>query len=670
MASRLRAGFALLAAFALAASWSGALAPAARATALDPLSITPSPAEFGPVYWGTNFGIDETITNISAGSVTLDVVEISTNTAEYVIIPGGTCALTSQVLAAAASCTVKVAFIPVTKGAVSDGFLHIGSVSAGEHYIALHGTGLDAILEGSPPDFMGVLKGSTSAPQVVAMQNVGLVTVNPATATISGTNAGDFAKVPGQDSCSGQALVPTASCSVAVTFHPTAFGVRTATLTISGPSPIGDRVFTLTGTGLAPASSVAWGATRIAGPNFTWNDGASLGRTVKGSTQQLHLAYATDVVGGKVVTDKGPYAGIYYLHATTGTTWAKPVRLNPAKQHGARPTLAAAGSRVYAVWVSEKHWVAFTETEPRALYVRVNTNHGAPTAWKPAKLLTSLTGRIDFPIVAASGTDVHIAWTDSITGRIRVATSRNKGTSWTIRTIGTTTFTFGAASSHEGVPYVAVSGANVIVAWVADNAGRIVVSSSGSHGTTWSKPVAIVSSSYETFSTAIRGTRAAVTWSDATGIVTRVRTGGTWKAARVVAPATGYDQFSPAVVLQDTNRIAVSWAQAGADPNAIPVLWEESPNNGVSWYQPQTVATTSSATHTGNDYASVLWPAAGTRLVAYNGWNAADTSYRLYYRVGTGTPKGLAAPAPLAVTTSQAAAAGLTVHRGGPAAAR
>src|SRR5262249_41291841 len=154
----------------------------------------------------------------------------------------------------------------------------------------------------------------------------------------------------------------------------------------------------------------------LAGPSYTWNEGAALGRTVVSGSQRLHAAYATDHIGSKWATDSGPYAGIYYVKSTTGATWTTPFRVNPSTQQSTELGLAAAGSRVYVTWVSQTKIVKFSPTAPRVLYVRVNTNHGAAANWRTTVRLSSTAGRVGVPTIAAAGTDVYVAWTSGNTG--------------------------------------------------------------------------------------------------------------------------------------------------------------------------------------------------------------------------------------------------------------
>ena len=86
--------------------------------------------------------------------------------------------------------------------------------------------------------FGGQPKNTTSTPP----QTATLVNASNATLTFSvsftGTNPGDFAETIGSDTCStlGGQLAPNASCTIGVTFTPSASGSRTATLKITDNS--------------------------------------------------------------------------------------------------------------------------------------------------------------------------------------------------------------------------------------------------------------------------------------------------------------------------------------------------------------------------------------------------------------------------------------------------
>ncbi len=85
-----------------------------------------------------------------------------------------------------------------------------------------------------------------SAPKAVRLSNSGTQPLLISTITMVGTNPGDFTQT---NDC-GTTVAPTASCTIAVTFNPTAVGQRTATMQISDNAATGPQQVSLSGTGL------------------------------------------------------------------------------------------------------------------------------------------------------------------------------------------------------------------------------------------------------------------------------------------------------------------------------------------------------------------------------------------------------------------------------------
>jgi hypothetical protein len=395
-------------------------------------------------------------------------------------------------------------------------------------------------------------------------------------------------------------------------------------------------------------------------PAYSWNYGGSLARTVQSGAQRLHLAYNTDRVGGKWATDTGPYVGAYYVRSGSGATWTTPFRLNSSTTHAVTVGMAASGTHVYAIWTTATKWVNYSNTAPRILYVRVNTNHGASTSWKTAVRLSSTTGRASFPTIAAAGNDVYIAWTNGSTGAIELSASHDAGSTWKTVAVGTTTQSF--ADGYSADPSVAVSGSTVAVSWVKDGPGGVATRISTDRGTTWSA-ISTLGTTVGTASVAVRGNRIAVAWTTDDDVVVRQRVAGIWGAATVIAHlptgAASYP-YSPTVILQDPNRIGVAWAESLTATTAQ-LRWAESSTGGTLWYLAQTIAGPVSSRQN-NDWPSVLWPTASTRQVVWSGWTQNTTSYREYIRIGTGAPTG---PTTLALPwTGSMSAAGAGPDRG------
>ncbi len=88
--------------------------------------------------------------------------------------------------------------------------------------------------------------GTTSTAQSVTLTNSGNANLTISTVTIGGTNAGDFSKTA--DTCTNATVAASATCSMSVTFAPTAAGSRTASISIADNATGSPQTVSLSGT--------------------------------------------------------------------------------------------------------------------------------------------------------------------------------------------------------------------------------------------------------------------------------------------------------------------------------------------------------------------------------------------------------------------------------------
>ena len=88
-----------------------------------------------------------------------------------------------------------------------------------------------------------------SAAQTETITNTGTANLAISTVTISGTNASDFAK--SADTCTGATVIPNGTCTVSVTFTPSATGSRSASLNFTDNASNSPQTVSLSGTGTA-----------------------------------------------------------------------------------------------------------------------------------------------------------------------------------------------------------------------------------------------------------------------------------------------------------------------------------------------------------------------------------------------------------------------------------
>ena len=77
----------------------------------------------------------------------------------------------------------------------------------------------------------------------------GIADLTMGTASIGGTDAGQFKLVKGKDRCSGQSITPSKSCTFQVSFKPTSAKTKVAAITIPSNDPDGAEIIQITGGG-------------------------------------------------------------------------------------------------------------------------------------------------------------------------------------------------------------------------------------------------------------------------------------------------------------------------------------------------------------------------------------------------------------------------------------
>lgn len=149
------------------------------------------------------------------------------------------------------------------QSAVLNGFAALGSASnytfeyssAPGSSLAVSQQSVGSQLSLSAPSvaFGSQAVGTTSAGQSVSFADTGTSPVTISSASISGPNSADFVIASGTTCpiASGSVAIAS-SCTINVTFKPSAAGTRTATLTITDNAPGSPHVVTLTGTGFTP----------------------------------------------------------------------------------------------------------------------------------------------------------------------------------------------------------------------------------------------------------------------------------------------------------------------------------------------------------------------------------------------------------------------------------
>jgi hypothetical protein len=231
----------------------------AKLPLLLPVVVAPASLDFGTQLIGlTTNPQSVTITNNNATALTINSITVVAikppSAATDFAISNNSCPAS---LAAGASCIVMVTFKPSVAGAESASLVFNDVDPSSPQSVTLTGTGTATgsavLLTPTSLTFAGqlVTTSSTTNP-TVTVKNIGTVTLNIASITISG----DFSQ---KNTCAAT-LTAGSSCVITVTFTPTTTGTRTGAITITDDAISGSpQTVPLTGTGTdftitAPAS--------------------------------------------------------------------------------------------------------------------------------------------------------------------------------------------------------------------------------------------------------------------------------------------------------------------------------------------------------------------------------------------------------------------------------
>jgi len=192
-----------------------------------------APPNFGLVYLGATSSRPVTLTNTQSAPLTINAITTSgafsqTNNCGSVLLGSG------------GNCTINVNFSPVVPGTLFGGLSVQSSDTLSPITIDLVGTGQSIKFLPTSLVFPSQAVGTTSSIKKVT------ITAQQIPLTLGSIVAsGDFAAT---SNCPGS-LGPGASCTVNVTFTPTAVGTRTGTVSITNSDPNSPHSVKLSGTG-------------------------------------------------------------------------------------------------------------------------------------------------------------------------------------------------------------------------------------------------------------------------------------------------------------------------------------------------------------------------------------------------------------------------------------
>jgi len=266
-------------------------------------TISPTSLTFAAQMDGTESAF-QTVFLTNSGDTALNGISVAIGAGQFIVVNG--CGAT---LSGHAACSMQVTFAPAVQG-TGAGTL-TGSLVVTDQYgsqtVALAGTGVaipTVALNPGSLTFPLTVVGQSSSFERIVVTNAGGGQLTIGAIAITG----DFTE---KDNCLNQSVAGPYSCNVDVTFVPTASGLRTGSVTITGTLPGQQATAALTGTAVAPAAIVLTPASL----NF--------GTVELGATSGAQNV-AVSNTGGQVAAMEPPVvSGDYVLTANTcGTSLA------------------------------------------------------------------------------------------------------------------------------------------------------------------------------------------------------------------------------------------------------------------------------------------------------------------------------------------------------------
>jgi hypothetical protein len=215
------------------------------------ISISPTSLTFASQNVGTTSAA-QTVTVSNIGGVTVTFTSIVTS-GDFA---GATLAQCPNIPVEGEPCSFSITFTPKATGTRTGMITFTDNATGSPETVTLTGTGTSGTgtvtVAPSSLTFAAQPLNATSGAESVTVSNTGSTAVNFAGFSISGANSSDFAlaSAAGAGTCNPSgSLAATASCTISVTFTPTATGARAATLSIADNATGSPQSVLLNGTG-------------------------------------------------------------------------------------------------------------------------------------------------------------------------------------------------------------------------------------------------------------------------------------------------------------------------------------------------------------------------------------------------------------------------------------
>jgi hypothetical protein len=246
-----------------------------------------------------------TLTNVGNGSLTISSIEVTgSNAADFTLT--NNC---GSSLAPSDQCTLTVAFKPGSAGTRSASVIFADNAAGSHQTVNLAGTGIAPAVSLSTTSlsFGSQAVAITGAAETVTLTNTGSAPLSVGNLAVVGANLGDFAEIA--DTCRGS-VAAGGTCTIGMTFTPSAGGDRTAALSITDNAPGSPQTVSLAGAGSHDVI-LSWAASETSG-NVVYN-------VYRGTTSggESSTPLNASPINGITYVDESVASGATYYYVVT-----------------------------------------------------------------------------------------------------------------------------------------------------------------------------------------------------------------------------------------------------------------------------------------------------------------------------------------------------------------
>jgi hypothetical protein len=280
-------------------------------TGLQPVTLSASSVNFGNVLIGSKTTAAPVTLNNNQGVPLTNInISISGSTAYSQV---NTC---GSSIPANGQCTITVSIDPTTTGVINGTVNITDSASNSPQSISLTATALKAVALNPPSvGFGNQTVNTTSPPKNIIVTNHENVTVNFTSIAITGAQAKDFAQ---SNNCTS--LPAGQTCTVTVTFTPSATGKRTATLVLTDSATNSPQSAPLSGTGTSGTVPIAFKQVAAATPGSATTVSVTFPNTqTAGNLNVVVVGWNDTTATVQGVTDSAKNSYILAIGPTSGT---------------------------------------------------------------------------------------------------------------------------------------------------------------------------------------------------------------------------------------------------------------------------------------------------------------------------------------------------------------